>query len=388
MWLCDALCPLNLGLKLSSSGMFTGAQLARLFSLAGITPQTTMHRGQAVVLLRFPKERDELCARVKARKGRWSATHRCWYLPRNKRLLEDLLADTGFGLAQLFPEMAAEILNMRRQIDLKGYSPATKRNYVQAFTAFMLHFDDRNPESIGKRSIEDYLLFLVRERGYSEASIHGVMNAIKFYYEAVLRRPKEWFDIYRPKKREQNPRFFNKEEVAAILNATANLKHKAILMLCYSAGLRVSEVVGLHVRQVDSKRMCLYIEGAKGKKDRVAPLSATLLVVLREYVRQYRPKELLFEGEKPSTPYSTRSVQLILDAAKKKAGVIKLGSVHALRHSFATHLLDKGTDVTMIQKLLGHNDIKTTLRYLHVTNRDLRNIQSPLDDIDLGQKAK
>lgn len=368
--------------------MFTGAQLARLFSLAGITPETALHRGQAVVLLRFPKERDELCALVKARSGRWSITHRCWYLPRDKRLLERLLAEAGFGLAQLYPEMATWIQNMQRQIELKGYSPATKRNYVQTFTAFLLHFDGRNPGGIDKGSIEDYLLFLVRERRYSESSVHGVMNAIKFYYEAVLRRPKEWFDVYRPKKPEQNPRFFNKDEVTAILNATANLKHKAILMLCYSAGLRVSEVVSLRVRQVDSKRMCLYIEDAKGKKDRVAPLSATLLVVLREYFRQYRPKDMLFEGEKPGAQYSTRSVQLILDAAKKRAGVIKPGSVHALRHSFATHLLDKGTDVTMIQKLLGHNDIKTTLRYLHVTNRDLLDIQSPLDDLNLGQKSK
>jgi site-specific recombinase XerD len=368
--------------------MFTGAQLARLFSLAGVTPESVIHRGQAVVLLHFQKERDDLCARVKARGGRWSQTHRCWYLPRDRRLLEGLLADAGFGLAQLYPEAAAGIQNMQRQIGLKGYSPATKRNYVQAFTAFILHFDGRNPEEIDKRSIEDYLLHLTKERRYSESSVHGVMNAIKFYYEAVLRRPKEWFDVYRPKKPEQNPRFFNKEEVAAILNATANLKHKAILMLCYSAGLRVSEVVGLRVRQVDSKRMCLYIEGAKGKKDRIAPLSTLLLVLLREYARQYRPADLLFEGEKTGSAYSTRSVQMILDAAKKKAGVLKPGSVHALRHSFATHLLDKGTDVTMIQKLLGHNDIKTTLRYLHVTNRDLLDIRSPLDDLDLGQKAK
>ena len=148
--------------------------------------------------------------------------------------------------------------------------------------------------------------------------------------------------------------------------------------------------MGLRVRQVDSKRMCLYIEGAKGKKDRIAPLSPVLLVLLREYARQYRPKKYLFEGQRPDEPYSSRSAQEVLQAAKAKAGVMKPGSIHALRHSFATHLLDKGTDVVMIQKLLGHNDLKTTLRYLHVTNRDLMRIISPLDDLDLkmpGQKA-
>jgi integrase/recombinase XerD len=156
-----------------------------------------------------------------------------------------------------------------------------------------------------------------------------------------------------------------------------------MLMLAYSAGLRVSEVVALKTANADSKRMCIFIENAKGKKDRMVALSPVLLIMLREYWNSFKPlhKGFLFSGQTPCESYSTRSLQLVLNAAKQKAGIIKPGSIHALRHSFATHLLDKGTDVTMIMKLLGHNDIKTTLHYLHVTNRDLLQVISPLDSL-------
>jgi site-specific recombinase XerD len=158
-----------------------------------------------------------------------------------------------------------------------------------------------------------------------------------------------------------------------------------MLMLAYSAGLRVSEVVAIKTRNIDSSRMCILVEQAKGKKDRVVALSPLLLIMLREYWKEYKPDKdgYLFAGQWAGQPYSTRSMQLVLERAKERAGVLKQGGVHALRHSFATHLLDKGTDVTMIMKLLGHNDIKTTLRYLHVTNRDMLHIISPLDDLGL-----
>ena len=158
-----------------------------------------------------------------------------------------------------------------------------------------------------------------------------------------------------------------------------------MLMLAYSSGMRVSEVVAIKVENIDSKRMCIKIAQAKGKKDRFVGLSAVLLVMLREYASQYKitQKGYLFKGQNNEEPYSSRSLQLVLSTAKQKAGVIKPGSIHALRHSFATHLIDRGTDVTMIQKLLGHNDLKTTLRYLHTSNKDLLKIISPLDDLQL-----
>jgi site-specific recombinase XerD len=200
-----------------------------------------------------------------------------------------------------------------------------------------------------------------------------------------LGKEKFFWEIPRPKKQLQLPRFFNQDEITAILNSADNVKHKTMLMLAYSSGLRVSEVVSIRTKNIDSSRMCILIKQAKGKKDRIVKLSPVLLIMLREYWGKYKPARdgVLFEGQYAGEPYSTRSLQMVLAAAKQKAGVLKPGSTHALRHSFATHLLDKGTDVTMIMKLLGHNDIKTTLRYLHVTNRDMLQIISPLDDLKL-----
>jgi site-specific recombinase XerD len=176
---------------------------------------------------------------------------------------------------------------------------------------------------------------------------------------------------------------FSKEDVEKIIKAADNLKHKTILLLCYSSGMRVSEIVSLKVNAIDSNRMVVSILASKGKNDRIVPLNPKTLKYLREYYKAYKPKHYFFEGQFDGEPYSTRSVQKILSMAKKKAKVNKPGAVHALRHSYATHLLDKGTDITFIQKMLGHNDLKTTLRYLHVTTRDLMRIESPAEDLDI-----
>ena len=233
--------------------------------------------------------------------------------------------------------------------------------------------------------LKRYLVYCYEKLGLKENTLHSRINAMKFYYEQVLKREKFFWEIPRPKKQQLLPRFFSQNDLVSIIKATGNIKHKVMLMLCYSAGLRVSEVVSMKTRNIDESRMSILIEQAKGKKDRMVTLSPVLLVMLRKYINEYQPdpKGYLFAGQWKEEPYSSRSLQLVLAAAKKKAGVLKPGSVHALRHSFATHLLDKGTDVTIIMKLLGHNDIKTTLRYLHVTNRDILQIVSPLDDLNL-----
>ena len=215
--------------------------------------------------------------------------------------------------------------------------------------------------------------------------MHSRINAMKFYYEQVLGREKFFWDIPRPNRPSDLPKTFNQDEIAAIINGIKNMKHKVMLMIAYSAGLRVSEVVSLKTFDIDSKRMSIFIRQAKGKKDRIVSLSPVLLVMLREYALQYKPakKGFLFEGSVKGTAYAMRSLQEVIQAAKARAGIIKPGSIHALRHSFATHLVDRGMDVTIIQKLLGHSDIKTTLRYLHTSNKDLLKIISPLDDLKL-----
>ncbi len=215
----------------------------------------------------------------------------------------------------------------------------------------------------------------------SENGAHSRLNALKSYFEQVLGREKFFWEIPRPKKPQQLPCVLNKKDVALIINLVDNLKQKTILMLTYACGLRVSEVVSICISDIDSKRMILHIKNAKGKKDRVVSISPTILVMLRAYYKMYKPKKWLFEGQYEGEHYSVRSIQTVLQTAKKKGGILKPGGMHSLRHSFATHLLDKGIDVVMIQKLLGHSDIKTTLRYLHVTNKDLSKILSPIEDI-------
>lgn len=275
------------------------------------------------------------------------------------------------------------IPDMHAHLKLKAYSSSTIRTYLGEMKQLLGLLKDIPADELETLHLKRYLLFCFEKLNLTENSLHSRMNALKYYYEQVLGKEKFFWEIPRPKKQLQLPNFFNQDEITAILKAVDNLKHKTMLMLAYSAGLRVSEVVRIKTKDIDSKRMCILIKQAKGKKDRIVSLSPVLLIMLREYWKKYKslPEGFLFGGQYKGEPYSTRSMQHVLAEAKQKAGILKPGSVHALRHSFATHLLDKGTDVTMIMKLLGHNDIKTTLRYLHVTNRDMLQIISPLDDL-------
>ena len=280
----------------------------------------------------------------------------------------------------------AEALSKFNQtLVLKAYSPNTIRTYISEFGLFLQTLGNTAAKSLDTDRVKDYLQYCHTTLQLSENTIHSRMNALKFYYEQVLYKEKFFWEIPRPKKPYLLPNFFNQDEIVAILKGTINVKHKTMLMLAYSSGLRVSEVVAMKTYNIDSKRMCMKIEQGKGKKDRMVGLSPILLVMLREYCRQYKPKKegYLFMGEIEGMPYSPRSLQKVLTTAKQRAGILKPGSIHALRHSFATHLVDRGTDVTIIQKIMGHNDIKTTMRYLHTSNKDLLKILSPLDSLNL-----
>lgn len=272
---------------------------------------------------------------------------------------------------------------MEQYLRLKAYSASTRKTYLSEMTQLLLTLKNIPADELTASHLKRYFVYCFEKLGLKENTLHSRINSLKFYYEQVLRREKFFWEIPRPKKPILTPRFFNQDDITAIIKAADNIKHKTMLMLGYATGMRVSEIVKLKVENIDSQRMCVHVEQAKGKKDRIVRLSPVLLVMLREYWKKagLLKKGFLFPGQLKDEPYSTRSLQLVLSAAKEKAGVMKPGSVHALRHSFATHLLDKGTDVTMIMKLLGHNSIKTTMRYLHVTNRDLLQVMSPLDDL-------
>jgi len=224
----------------------------------------------------------------------------------------------------------------------------------------------------------------------SENTLHSRINALKFYYEQVLHKEKFFWEIPRPKKPMLLPRLLNETEIRKLFNALTNKKHKAMLFTSYSAGLRVSEIVNLKIADIDSKRMQIFIGRAKGKKDRYVNLSPVLLDILRNYLLEYKPRPVtyLFESEQSLTAYPTRTVQQIFSNAKAKAGIKKEVGIHSLRHSFATHLLEKGTDIKYIKDLLGHFNIKTTERYLHVSKEKLVNIVSPFDDLWMKEEIE
>lgn len=267
---------------------------------------------------------------------------------------------------------------MRRYKDM-----LTLKTYCNEFGIFLQALGKVPAEKLSPERIKDYLLYCHRQLKLIENTIHSRTNALKFYYEQALHREKFFWEIPRPKKPFLLPKLLNENELVRLFNALENKKHKAMLFTAYSAGLRVSEIVNLKLRDIDSKRMTIFIQQAKGKKDRYVNLSPVLLDILRKYLHVYKPgpKEWLFESEQTLTAYPVRTVQQIFQNAKDKAGIKKEVGIHSLRHSFATHLLEKGTDIKYIKDLLGHFSIKTTEKYLHVSRKALVNIISPLDDL-------
>jgi integrase/recombinase XerD len=263
---------------------------------------------------------------------------------------------------------------------LKRYSENTIKTYCSYFRDFQSYFSGREINRLSPEQINEYILCLIREKDISLSQQNQRISAIKFYYEKILAREKFRFHIERPKKERKLPGVLDKGEVLAILKSTKNIKHKCILSLIYSAGLRRSELLNLIIGDIDSKRMTLKIRGGKGKKDRYTTLSVKLLELLREYYKLYRPKNFLFESPEGER-YSPTSIQNILKRSAKAAGVRKRVHIHMLRHSFATHLLEQGTSLRIIQELLGHESIKTTEIYTHITKSDIEKIKNPLDDL-------
>lgn len=270
---------------------------------------------------------------------------------------------------------------VRTVLHLKGYSNSTIKTYSNEIVQYFNELKLNDAATISVQRVVAYLEYCLVEKKLSEATLHSRLNALKFLYEQVLQYEHFFWQVPRPKKHLQLPKVISEETILKGLLSVENTKHRAILVTAYSAGLRVSEIVNLKVTDVNKDRMELFIERSKGKKDRIVPLAESTLLVLRAYYKEYKPSYWLFEGGKIGEPYSARSAQIIFKEAFKRLGLPKNVSFHNLRHSYATHLLEHGTDIKYIQELLGHNDIKTTLRYTHVSKKQLRKIESPLDKI-------
>ena len=273
-------------------------------------------------------------------------------------------------------------------LKLKSYSTSTIKTYRNEFMQLLQLLKTKPAAELTAEELKRYMVFAMEQQRISENTAHSRLNALKFYYEQVLGKEKFFWEIPRPKKAMILPKLLNEAEIRKLFNALTNIKHKAMLFTAYRAGLRVSEIVNLKIADIDSGRMQILIERGKGKKDRYVNLSPILLDILREYMTKYkpRPRVYLFESDSTRGAYPTRTVQQIFSNAKNKAGIKKELGIHSLRHSFATHLLDKGTDIKYIKDLLGHFSIKTTERYLHVSKQQLVNIISPFDDLWGKQK--
>jgi len=262
------------------------------------------------------------------------------------------------------------------------YSENTIKTYKGLFEEFINYYHKYDINKIEEPQIISFLRFLVMERKVSTSYQNQAINAIKFYYEKVLGGQRKFYFIDRPKKEQALPTVLNEEEVIRLFKAIDNIKHKCMLMLAYSAGLRLGEIVRLRLADIDRERMQIRVKQSKGKKDRYAKLSSRFLIIFDQYIEKYRPIDFVFEGA-TGGEYSSSSLQSIMKAATIKAGIQKHTTMHTLRHTFATHSLENGVDLRYIQSMLGHESSKTTEIYTHITTKGFDQIKSPLDNLDM-----
>jgi integrase/recombinase XerD len=273
------------------------------------------------------------------------------------------------------------LIAFKNYMNYRRYSGNTIKTYSDALEVFFRFFQNKKLESL---TIEDIIHFnndYILRKNLSSSYQNQVINAIKLFYRNRFNKTMEVDFIQRPRREKRLPNVLSKEEVKAILEAPTNLKHRAMLSLIYACGLRRSELLNLTLVDILSNRNLLFIRQSKGKKDRVVPISNKLVDILRDYYKAFKPKTWLFEGQFPNTKYSEKSLENVLKQSLTKTKISKKVSLHWLRHSYATHLLENGTDLRYIQELLGHSSSRTTEIYTHVSTLNLQQIRSPFDDL-------
>lgn len=272
---------------------------------------------------------------------------------------------------------------MLEDLRVRNYSPRTQSTYIQHVARFAAHFG-RSPDQLTPEDIRSYLVHLVETRRVSWTWFNQAVCALRFFYRVTLDRGDIVPDIPYPRTSKKLPAVLSADEVARLLGAVRQPKHRAVLSTIYATGLRLSEALALKVSDIDSARMVITVRQGKGRKDRTVMLSPQLLEVLRSYARQVQPRDWLFPGKRSGQPLHATAVQRVCVQARAAAGLAKQASAHTLRHSFATHLLEAGTDLRLIQTLLGHNSIKTTAIYTHVSTQRLHNTPSPFDRLEVS----
>lgn len=343
-----------------------------------------IHKEKKVIWIHFPYNAVLISQLKNVVNVNWSQSVRKWYVADTQlsRKLFNLPVkhSAKSSLTQVASINQIELKRYTDQLKLKGYSVNTIKTYTTEFIQLLKLLKTYPVYDLSTEKLRGYFLYCIDTLKLSENLIHSRMNAVKFYFEQVLYRERFFMDIPRPKKPSILPKAISTHDIKKMLKTIENKKHLLLLKMCYGMGLRVSELVHLKVTDIDSKRMQVLICAGKGKKDRYAVLPESVLEELRAYYKEYRPKTYLFEGQS-GAQYSVRSVQQVFKNAMKKANINKKVGVHSLRHSYATHLIEQGTDIRFVQDLLGHKDIKTTMIYTGLTDATKRKIISPLDHL-------
>lgn len=354
------------------------------------------------LVLQIPLERADWTAKIRHLKGLyWNARFNVWVVSYTGSIIQQLKqlfhqnliielkknTDTKAKQQPFRPTKQTikypdELIKLEEKLMLHRYSINTVKSYKSCFRKFLYHCKDRHPKELSYKDIRQFLLKNIKDYNLSNSMQNQLVNSIKFYYEHILGQDRATYDLERPKARKKLPYVLTEDEVNTLLCSIDNLKHRCILFTIYSAGLRLSEVTNLKITDIMSNQECIFVRDAKGQKDRYTLLSSKLLHYLRQYYKEYRPDYWLFEGVTGGA-YSNRSVQNVLKKALKNSGIKKPVTVHTLRHSFATHLLERGVDLRYIQHLLGHNSSKTTEIYTHISLKKMVKLSSPLDFLSL-----
>lgn len=365
--------------------------------LPPIKIETVRHRGGEQIALRFPYHRKLKNYLMRLSGVRWSRTLGCFYLAATEKNKERLYthcagivkinrskAKHGIGGSEpkrnkITDKDREKIQRFTDWMRSKRYSQNTIKTYIQAICTFLSFFEEKEAECITNEDVVIFNNAYIIKRGYSFSYQNQIVNALKLFFAQMENYTIDLEALHRPRRSRKLPKVLSKEEVKAILAAHGNMKHKVMLAICYACGLRSAEVLHIQPRDIDANRGIISIRKGKGRKDRIVPLSQQLLVELREYYKAFRPKKWLFEGQSEGQPYSATSFRKVLKSACKKAKINKPVTTHWLRHSFATHLLESGTDLRYIQVLLGHKSSRTTEIYTYVSTKSIQNIQSPYD---------
>jgi integrase/recombinase XerD len=360
--------------------------------------ETVRHRGGEQIALRFPFHRKLKNHLMRLSGVRWSRTLGCFYLAATEKNKERLYthcagmvkinrskATRGIGGSEpkrnkITDKDREKIQRFTDWMRSKRYSQNTIKTYIQAICTFLSFFEEKEAECITNEDVVTFNNAYIIKRGYSFSYQNQIVNALKLFFAQIENYTIDLEGLHRPRRSRKLPKVLSKEEVKAILAAHGNSKHRMMLSLVYACGLRSGELLNIKPRHIDSSRGLIFIRQGKGRKDRIVPLPEKLLDPLRDYYKAYRPTNWLFEGQKSGTRYSPKSLQSVLKQALKKAGIRKKVTLHWLRHSYATHLLESGTDLRYIQELLGHKSSRTTEIYTHVSTKNIQDIKSPFDD--------